>query len=113
MVGGQYILRNIKALALEGRLIMLAFLSGAKAEVNFAEIMVKRLTVTGTTLRPQSVAAKNEIAAELEEKVWPLLAAGRVAPVMDHVFALHDAKNAHKRMEHSAHVGKMVLKVGG
>lgn len=111
MVGGGYIARNIKALALEGRLVMIAFLGGPKAEINFAQVMVKRLTLTGSTLRPQSIAAKAAIARDLEEKVWPLLAAGRIAPVMDHVFALKDAVNAHKRMEKSAHIGKIVLKV--
>lgn len=112
MVGGSYIARNIRALAVEGRLVMIAFLGGPKAEQNFAQIMVKRLTVTGSTLRPQSVAAKAKIAEELEERVWPLLASGRVAPVMDHTFALKDAANAHKRMEKSTHIGKIVMKVG-
>lgn len=112
MVGGGYIARNIKALAVEGRLIMIAFLGGPKAEINFAQVMVKRLTLTGSTLRPQSVAAKAAIARDLEAHVWPLLAAGKVAPVMDHVFALKDAANAHKRMENSTHIGKIVLKVG-
>ena len=73
--------------------------------------MRKRLTVTGSTLRPQSVAAKSAIAQALEQKVWPLFAEGRIAPVLDHVFALKDAVNAHKRMERSAHVGKILLKV--
>jgi len=112
MVGGGYIARNIKALALEGRLVMIAFLGGPKAEVNFAQVMVKRLTLTGSTLRPQSIAAKAAIARDLEEHVWPLLASGRIAPVMDHVFALKDAVNAHKRMENSTHIGKIILKVG-
>ena len=111
MVGGQYIPRNIKLLAMDGTLIQIAFLSGPSVEVNFAHMMVKRLTITGSTLRPQSVAAKAEIARQLEEKVWPLLSAGRIEPIMDHVFALKDAHNAHKRMENSAHIGKMILKV--
>lgn len=111
MVGGSYIARNIKALANDGRLIMIAFLGGAKAEINFATIMQKRLTVTGSTLRPQSRAAKAAIAESLEREVWPLLANGTIAPIIDHVFALKDAANAHKRMEKSAHIGKIVLKV--
>lgn len=112
MVGGSYIERNIKALAMDGRLVMIAFLGGATQEINFAEIMTKRLTVTGSTLRPQSVAAKALIAKELREQVWPLLSAGRIGPVMDHTFALEHALNAHRRMENSSHIGKIVLKVG-
>lgn len=113
MVGGDYIPRNIKALADDGRLVQIAFLGGAVAELNFAQIMVRRLTVTGSTLRPQSVGAKARIAEELREKVWPLLAAGRVAPVMDSEFDLADAAGAHARMESSDHIGKIVMKVAG
>ncbi len=113
MVGGDYIPRNLKALALEGRLVMIAFLGGAVAEVNFAQIMAKRLTVTGSTLRPQSVQAKAEIAGDLLREVWPLLNAGRLAPVMDEVFPLVKAAQAHARMESSVHVGKIVLDVAG
>lgn len=112
MVGGDYISKNIKALADEGRMVHIAFLQGPKAEINFAQIMARRLTVTGSTLRPQSDLAKARIAEELREQVWPLLAAGRVAPVMDSEFALEDAAEAHRRMESSAHIGKIVLKVG-
>ncbi|GHF05019.1 NAD(P)H quinone oxidoreductase [Aliiroseovarius zhejiangensis] len=112
MVGGDYIARNIKALAVEGRMVHIAFLSGPKAEVNFAMIMAKRLFVTGSTLRPQSDLAKARIAEELAEKVWPLLDAGRVAPVMDQTFLLEDAAKAHARMETSRHIGKIVLEVG-
>lgn len=111
MVGGDYIPRNVSALALDGRLVFIAFLGGPKVEVNFAPIMVKRLTITGSTLRPQSDAAKAEIAEELKAKVWPLLDAGRIAPVMDSEFALDDAALAHARMESSDHIGKIVLKV--
>ena len=113
MVGGHYIPRNIKALAEDGRLVQIAFLQGPVAEVNFALIMVRRLTVTGSTLRPQSVAAKAAIARELREKVWPLLDAGRVAPVMDSSFAFEKAADAHARMESSGHIGKIVLEVAG
>lgn len=113
MVGGEYIPRNLKALAEDGRLVQIAFLQGPKLAVNFAPLMVRRLTITGSTLRPQSDAAKAAIAAELEAKVWPLLAAGQVAPVMDSEFALSDAAAAHARMESSAHIGKIVLRVAG
>ena len=111
MVGGPYLPRNIKALADDGRLVQIAFLQGPKVELNFAQIMVRRLTITGSTLRPQSDLAKARIAAELREKVWPLLGAGRVAPVMDQEFELADAAGAHRRMESGAHIGKIVLKV--
>mgnify|MGYP000114160379 CR=1 FL=1 len=112
MVGGDYIPRNVKALADEGRLVQIAFLQGPKVELNFAQVMVRRLTITGSTLRPQSDAAKADIAAQLAEHVWPLLDDGRIAPVMDQVFPLEDAAAAHARMESSAHIGKIVLKVG-
>lgn len=111
MVGGSYIPRNIKALADDGRLVMIAFLEAPVAELNFAQIMARRLNVTGSTLRPQSVLAKARIAAELREKVWPLLEAGRIAPVMDSDFALEEAAAAHARMESSGHIGKIVLRV--
>ncbi len=111
MVGGDYIPRDVKALALDGRLVMIAFLGGPKAELNFAQVMTKRLTLTGSTLRPQSVEAKARIAAALEREVWPLIAAGRVRPVMDQTFPLEDAAAAHARMESSAHIGKIVLRV--
>lgn len=109
MVGGDYIARDIKLLAEDGRLVMIAFLNGPKVTANLAPAMVKRLTITGSTLRPQSVAAKARIARELEAQVWPHLASGRVAPVMDQSFDLEDAKEAHGRMESSAHIGKIIL----
>ncbi len=111
MVGGSYIARNIKTLADEGRLVQIAFLQGPKAEINFAQVMMRRLTITGSTLRPQSELAKARIAEELEAQVWPLIAAGRVAPVMDSSFVLADAAKAHARMEAGDHIGKIVLKV--
>ncbi|WP_025310996.1 NAD(P)H-quinone oxidoreductase [Roseicyclus elongatus] len=111
MVGGDYLPRNVKTLAEDGRLVQIAFLQGPKVALNFALVMVKRLTITGSTLRPQSDAAKAEIAAQLAEQVWPLLDAGRIAPVMDSTFALEDAAEAHARMESSGHIGKIVLKV--
>ena len=113
MVGGDYIPRNLKALADDGRLVQIAFLQGPKVELNFAPMMTRRLTITGSTLRPQSDLAKARIARDLREAVWPLLAEGRIAPVMDQEFALEDAAAAHARMESSAHVGKIVLKVSG
>ena len=109
MVGGDYIPRNIKALALEGRLVMIAFLGGPKAELNFAQVMARRLTITGSTLRPQSDLAKARIANQLETQVWPLLDAGIVAPVMDSTFKLADAADAHRRLESAGHIGKIVL----
>lgn len=113
MVGGDYMPRNIKALADDGRLVQIAFLQGPKVALNFAEMMVRRLTITGSTLRPQSLAAKARIAAALEAEVWPLLASGRIAPVIDAEFPLEEAAKAHARMESSAHIGKIVLKVAG
>ncbi len=111
MVGGSYIPRDVSALADDGRLVFIAFLGGPKAELNFAQVMVRRLTITGSTLRPQSDAAKAEIAAQLRDHVWPLLDAGRIAPVMDSEFPLDQASKAHARMETSEHIGKIVLKV--
>ena len=111
MVGGSYIERNIKALADDGRLVQIAFLQGPKAEINFAQMMTRRLTLTGSTLRPQSDLAKARIADSLKETVWPLLDAGRIHPVMDSTFALEDADQAHMRMESSMHIGKIVLEI--
>ncbi len=111
MVGGTYINRNIDAMAMDGRLVFISFLDGPKAEANFAQVMMKRLTITGSTLRPQSVQAKAVIAAALREKVWPLIEAGRIAPVMDRVFALEQAADAHRRIEDAAHAGKIVLEI--
>ena len=111
MVGGPYMARNLRALATEGRLVQIAFLQGPKAEINFAPLMMKRQTITGSTLRPQSDLAKARIAAELREQVWPLLSAGKIGPVMDSEFPLADAAEAHAHMEASGHIGKIVLKV--
>jgi NADPH2:quinone reductase len=113
MVGGDYIPRNLKALAEDGRLVQIAFLQGSKVEVNFATLMTRRLTMTGSTLRPQSDLAKARIAQELREAVWPLLSSGRVAPVMDSTYPLAEAAAAHARMESSGHIGKIVLEVSG
>jgi putative PIG3 family NAD(P)H quinone oxidoreductase len=111
MVGGEYLPRNVKALADDGRLVQIAFLQGPKVALNFAQVMMRRLTITGSTLRPQSDLAKARIAASLRETVWPLLDAGTIAPVMDSEFPLAQAAQAHARMESSGHIGKIVLKV--
>jgi NADPH:quinone reductase-like Zn-dependent oxidoreductase len=99
-------------LADDGRLVQIAFLTGPKVELNFAEVMMRRLTITGSTLRPQSDLAKARIAAEVETHIWPMIASAAFAPVMDSEFALIDAASAHRRMESSGHIGKIVLKVG-
>jgi NADPH2:quinone reductase len=109
MVGGPYFQRNLKALAVEGRLVQIAFLQGSKLEVDLMPIMLKRLTVTGSTMRSRSVEVKGGIARELEARVWPLIAAGRVKPVVFKTFPLAEAAQAHRLMESSAHVGKIVL----
>ncbi|WP_152826438.1 NAD(P)H-quinone oxidoreductase [Fertoebacter nigrum] len=111
MVGGSYLPRNVRALADDGRLVQIAFLTGPKVELNFAEVMMRRLTITGSTLRPQSDLAKARYAAELETHVWPMIARGALRPVMDSEFPLEDAAGAHTRMESSGHIGKIVLKV--
>ena len=113
MVGGAYIEKNIKALVDDGRLVQIAFLKGAKVELNFAQIMTRRLTVTGSTLRPQSDLSKSQIASELLEKIWPLLSTGRINPVINSVFDLNDVSSAHLLMESSKHIGKIILKVDG
>ncbi len=112
MVGGDYLPRNVKSLADDGRLVQIAFLQGPKVELNFAQVMMRRLTITGSTLRPQSDQAKAAIAEALRAHVWPLLDAGKVAPVMDSEYELPNAALAHAHMEDSAHIGKIVLKVG-
>ena len=109
MVGGDYFARNIEALAVEGRLVEIATLQGVKAEVNIQTIMQRRLTITGSTLRPRPVADKGVIAAALREQVWPLLASGAVAPVVHATFPLAEAAEAHRVMESSVHIGKLLL----
>lgn len=113
MVGGDYLPRNVRALANDGRLVQIAFLQGPKVELNFAQVMMRRLTITGSTLRPQSDLAKARIAQELREAVWPLLDAGKVRPVMDSAYPLAEASKAHAHMESSTHIGKIVLEVAG
>ena len=113
MVGGSYMQRNLRALAIEGRLLQIAFLQPSKVEVDWVSLMAKRLTFTGSTLRPRSAADKAQIANELEAQVWPLLAAGSVAPVIYKVFDLNEAAQAHALMESSQHIGKIMLTVAG
>jgi len=111
IVGGDYVDRNYEAAAVEGRVVQVSFLTSPKAEVNVARLMVKRLTHTGSTLRPRPVPEKAAIARALEAAVWPLLAAGRIRPVIDSTFPLAEAAAAHARMESSQHIGKIVLTV--
>ncbi len=112
IVGGPYASRNLACLALKGRLVMIAFIGGATADAfDFRRLLVKHLTITGSTLRPRSVEQKGELADELRTNVWPLLDAGRCAPVIDSTFPLADASLAHARMESSVHIGKIVLTV--
>jgi NADPH2:quinone reductase len=109
MVGGDYIERNYEAAAVEGRIVQIAFQGSPRATVDFRRIMLKRLHHTGSTLRSRSVPDKGAIAHAVERNVWPLVAAGKVRPVMDSTFAFRDAAKAHERMETSAHIGKIVL----
>ena len=111
MVGGSYIQRNLKSLADDGRLVQIAFLQGPKVELNLVQMMTRRLTLTGSTLRPQSDLAKAKIAQALHDEVWPHLAAGRIAPILDSTFPLAEAHKAHAHMEASQHIGKIVLEI--
>lgn len=111
VIGGAYIQRNFEAAATDGRIAQIAFQDGSKAQVDFMRLMLKRLTHTGATLRSRPLKDKAAIARALEEKVWPLLAAGTLRPLMDATFKLADAAGAHARMEASAHMGKIVLEV--
>ncbi|MCW6507900.1 NAD(P)H-quinone oxidoreductase [Lichenifustis flavocetrariae] len=111
MVGGSYIERNYEAAAECGRVVQIAFLEAAKAEVNFTKLMTKRLIHTGSTLRPRSIAEKRAIANALESKVWPIIASGQIRPVMDRAFTLSEAAAAHRCMEAGDHIGKIVLTV--
>lgn len=111
MVGADYFARNLKSLARDGRLVIIAFLGGFKTEADLRPIMVKRLTVTGSTMRPRTTAEKGEIAAALASKVWPMLEAGKAGPRVFQTFPLAEAAAAHRLMESSAHIGKIMLKV--
>lgn len=109
MVAGDYVAREVSCLADDGRIVIIAIQGGVKSEFNAGEVLRRRLTITGSTLRPRSVAFKGAIAAALREKVWPLLAAGRIKPVIERVFPAAQAAQAHALMESSQHVGKIVL----
>ena len=111
MVGGDYIQKNINSLAVEGRLVNIAYLKGSRVEVNFLPVLRNRLTVTGSTLRPRTVEQKGAIAAALREKVWPLISSGKVKPQIYKTFPLAEAAAAHRLLESSEHVGKIVLTV--
>ncbi|RTM01944.1 NAD(P)H-quinone oxidoreductase [Ancylobacter aquaticus] len=112
MVGGSYIARNYEAAAPQARLVQIAFMEGSKVQIDFMRLMLKRLSHMGSTLRSRPKAEKAAIAASLVEKVWPLIAAGTVKPVLDQTFPLEKASEAHARMETSAHIGKIMLQVG-
>jgi NADPH2:quinone reductase len=111
MVGGEYTDRNIVAAAEDGRIVQIATLGGADVKLNLARLMIKRVTLTGSTLRPRTREVKAGFARALEAKVWPLLAAGKVKVVIDSTFPLAEAADAHRRLETSQHVGKIVLTV--
>ncbi|MFZ2449566.1 MAG: NAD(P)H-quinone oxidoreductase [Methylovulum miyakonense] len=111
MVGGDYLPRNIKSLAADGRLVQIAVQNGVKAELNLWDVMLKRLTITGSTLRTRDDAFKAAIARKLYENVWPLLAAGTIKPIIYRIFPLDDAALAHELMESSQHIGKIILQV--
>jgi NADPH:quinone reductase len=109
MVGGAYIERNLKAAALDGRIVQIAFLQGSKVDIDLMRLMLRRLTLTGSTLRAQSAQGKARMARAIEERVWPLIAEGRLKPVIDSTFTLGDASAAHRRIDDPAHTGKIVL----
>jgi len=111
MVGGDYVAKNLDLLATEGRLVQIAFLASSKATIDLMQVMRRRLTITGSTLRPRLAAEKGAIARELERQVWPLLVARTVAPVVHATFPLAQAADAHRMMESSRHIGKIVLEV--
>jgi len=109
MVAGSYVARNLEIAALEGRIVVISLLGGSRAEINMGMILTKRLTLTGSTLRSRTIAQKAEVAAAVRANVWPLLAAGRVRPVIHATFPLAEAAEAHRLMETSNHIGKIVL----
>ncbi len=111
MVGGAYTARNLRCLKPDGRLVNIAFLEGSKTELDLMPVMLKRLTFTGSTLRPRDLTFKGALAATLKSRVWPLLEAGPVNPVIDRILPLEAAAEAHRRLESSVHIGKIVLKV--
>jgi NADPH:quinone reductase len=111
MVGGLYIEKNLRSLAIEGRLVQIGFLQGSKATLDLAHPMIRRQTITGSTLRARSAADKAAMAAALREEVWPLFGKGRLKVVLDRTFPLEEAAAAHRLMESSQHIGKILLTV--
>jgi NADPH2:quinone reductase len=111
MIGGDYFSRNIDSLTLDGRLVQIGLLGGSQAPIDLGRVMRRRLTITGSTLRVRTVEEKGELARDIEANVWPLLASGRIGPVIDRTFPLTDAAEAHRRMEAGEHIGKIVLTV--
>ena len=111
MVAGSYVARNLEIAALEGRIVMISLIGGARAEINLGTILTKRLTLTGSTLRSRTIAQKAEVADAVKKNIWPLLAAGRVRPIIHATFPLAEAGEAHRLMESSNHIGKIVLTI--
>jgi NADPH:quinone reductase-like Zn-dependent oxidoreductase len=111
MVGGDYIERDLRAAAVGGRIVQIAFLKGSKVDIDLMRLMMRRLTLTGSTLRAQSNEAKARMARAIEDKVWPLIAEGKFTPVIDSTFKLADAAAAHSRIDDPHHIGKIVLTV--
>ena len=111
IVAGDYLAKNIKSLAVEGRLVIIATQGGLKSEINALPIMMKRLTVTGSTLRPRTVEQKSEIAQELREHAWPLLDDGSIKPVIDSIYPMHQVSDAHRRLDSGTHIGKILLQM--
>jgi NADPH:quinone reductase-like Zn-dependent oxidoreductase len=109
MVGGDYMPRNIESLAVEGRLVQIGLQSGSKTQLNLAPLLLKRLTITGSTLRARSVEEKGALAAAVRANVWPLLESGAVKPIVHATFPLRGAADAHRLLESSQHIGKIVL----
>jgi NADPH2:quinone reductase len=109
MVGGDYIERNLRAAALDGRIVQIAFLKGSKVEIDLMRLMLRRLTLTGSTLRAQTPEAKARMAQAIEERIWPLIAEGKLKPVLDSTFKLEEAADAHRRIDDPGHIGKIVL----
>ena len=109
MVGGDYVERNLRAAALDGRIVQIAFLKGSKVEIDLMRLMLRRLTLTGSTLRAQAPEAKARMAKAIEERVWPLFAQGKLKPVIDSTFKLEEAADAHRRIDDPGHIGKIVL----
>ena len=111
MVGGDYIERNLRAAALEGRIVQIAFLKDSKVELDLMRLMMRRLTLTGSTLRAQLPETKARMAKTIEQRVWPLIAEGQIKPIIDSTFKLEDAAGAHRRIDDPEHIGKVMLAV--